>query len=155
MAIDEPDTGESFGLPEPPEPIDYETAGEPRTERILIIEDDPDIARFIEVGLDGGGFPDVTYAEDGETGLARIEQENFQVVLTGFMMPGMLGDEVVRRIRANPRSLHLPVIVVTSQADTDHIRRAMLAGADDYVTKPFDPLELFARVRAVLRRRES
>jgi DNA-binding response OmpR family regulator len=155
MVISDPDTGESIGLPEPPEPIDYETDGEPRTERILLIEDDPDIARFIEVNLRGVGFPKVTYAGDGEAGLERVEQEDFQLVLLGFMMPGMLGDEVVRRIRANPRSLHLPVIMVTSQAGTDHIRRAMLAGADGYVIKPFDPLELLARIRAVLRRRAS
>ena len=152
--IEDPRARETFGLPEPPERVDYETDGGPRTERILIIEDDPDIARFIKVNLNGNSFPHVTIAEDGQAGLALTEQEDFELVLTGFMMPGVLGDEVVRRLRARPQTRHLPVIMVTSQSGTTHIRRAMLAGADDYVTKPFDPIELMARIRAVLRRPE-
>ena len=155
MAASDPDTRERSALPELPDPIDYEPHGEARTERVLVIEDDQDIARFIEANLHGGGFPDVSLAADGEEGLERIEQEDFDLVLTGFMMPRVLGDEVVRRLRASPRSRHLPVIVVTSTAATAYIRRAMLAGADDYVIKPFDPEELLARIRAVLRHRSS
>ena len=152
--IEDPTAGETFGLPKPPERVDYETHGGPRTERILIIEDDPDIAHFIKVNLNGNGFPHVTVAGDGEKGLTLTEREDFELVLTGFMMPGILGDEVVRRLRARPRTRHLRVIMVTSQSSTAHIRRAMLAGADDYVTKPFDSIELLARIRAVLRRPE-
>jgi two-component system phosphate regulon response regulator PhoB len=155
MDLGDRDTRERSGLPDLPEPIDYEPGDEVRTERVLIIEDDLDIARFLESNLHEGGFPDVSIAGNGQAGLERIKHEDFSLVLAGFMMPGVLGDEVVRRVRADERSRDLPVIMVTSQAGSPHIGRAMQAGADDYVTKPFDPVELLAHIRAVLRRRAS
>jgi DNA-binding response OmpR family regulator len=155
MDLGDPDTRERWGLPDLPDPIDYETSGEVRSETVLIIEDDVDTARFIEVNLHGAGFPEVSVAEDGEAGLELIKQENFDLVLSGFMMPRMLGDEVVRRVRADARSRNLRVIMLTSRAGASYIGRAMQAGADDYVTKPFDPVELLAHIRAVLRRRAS
>ncbi len=148
-------TRQRLGLPDPPDPIDYEPGGEIRTERVLIIEDDLDIARFIEVNLHGGGFPDVSIAGDGEAGLERFKREDFDLVLTGFVMPRLMGDEVVRRIRTDARLRNLPVILVTAKAGSADIGRAMQAGADDYVIKPFDPDELLAHIRAVLRRRAS
>ena len=148
------DTRARFGLPELPDPIDYEQDSEPRTEVVLIIEDDPDIARFVEAILKQDGF-DVAFEGDGDAGLERIRHEDFDLVVCGFMMPGLLGDEVVQRVRVDPRTRNLPMVMLTAQAGVVHVGRAMEAGADDYITKPFDPIELLAHIRAVLRRRAS
>lgn len=121
--------------------MDYEQNGETRTERILIIEDDPDTARFVEIGLRSVGFPDITIERDGDAGLELIKREDFDLVLCDFAMPGLSGDEVVQRVRADARSRNLPVIMLTAQAGLKHLLRAMEVGADDYITKPFDPLD--------------
>jgi two-component system, OmpR family, phosphate regulon response regulator PhoB len=154
MDLADLDTRARFALPDLPDPIDYEQSGEVRTERVLIIEDDPDIARFIEVNLRSIGFQDVRSEADGDAGLERIRREDFDLVLCGFMMPGLFGDEVVQRVRADVRTRNLPVILLTAQAGITPICRAMEVGADDYMTKPFDPIELLAHIRAVLRRRQ-
>jgi two-component system phosphate regulon response regulator PhoB len=153
MDLADLDTRARFALPDLPDPIDYEQSGEVRTQRVLIIEDDPDIARFVEVNLRSIGFQDVLIEGDGDSGLERIRREDFDLVLCGFMMPGLLGDEVVQRVRADVRTRNLPVIMLTAQSGIGPICRAMEAGADDYITKPFDPIELLAHIRAVLRRR--
>jgi DNA-binding response OmpR family regulator len=148
----DPDTRFRFGLPDLPDPIDYQGSDEPRTDVVLIIEDDPDTARSVEAGLMHDGF-DVTIEGDGDAGLERISGGDFDLVLCGFMMPGLSGDEVVQRLRVHARTRNLPVVMLTSQAGVAQIGRAMEAGADDYITKPFDPIELLAHIRAVLRRR--
>jgi DNA-binding response OmpR family regulator len=142
-----------FGLPEAPEPLDYEQIGAVRTEKILIIEDDPDTARFVELNLHKIGFANVSIEGDGDAGLARIRQDNFDLVVCDFVMPGLSGDEVVQRVRADARTRYLPVVMLSAQVGARYICRAMEAGADDYITKPFDPVELHARIHAVLRRR--
>ena len=154
MDLSDLDTRVRFALPDLPDPIDYEQNGGFRTEKVLIIEDDPDTARYIEVNLRSIGFREVMIEGDGDAGLERTRREHFDLVLCGFMMPGLLGDEVVQRVRANARTRNLPVILLTAQAGIAHVCRAMEAGADDYMTKPFDPIELHAHIRAVLRRRE-
>lgn len=155
MDLADLDTRARFGLPDPPDPIDYERSGGIRTERVLIIEDDPDTARFVEVSLHGIGFPDVSIEGDGDAGLERIKREDFGLVVCNFVMPGLAGDEVVQRVRVDARTRQLPVVMLTAQAGAGYIGRAMEAGADDYITKPFDPVELLARIQAVLRRRAS
>lgn len=154
LDLDDQHTRFMFGLPDLPDPIDYEAPGEAGSGRVLIIEDDSDIARFVEVNLTHNGF-DVAIEYDGDAGLARIQQDDFDVVVCNYMMPGLLGDEVVQRLRVDPRTRNLPVVMLTGQAGASHVARAMEAGADDYVTKPFDPLEFVARVRAAIRRRTS
>ena len=154
MDLADLDTRARFALPDLPDPIDYEQNGGVRTEKVLIIQGDPDTARSIELDLRSVGFPDVMIERDGDAGLERTRREVFDLVLCGFMMPGLLGDEVVQRVRANARTRNLPVIMLTAQAGIAHVCRAMEAGADDYMTKPFDPIELHAHIRAVLRRRQ-
>ncbi len=155
MDLADVDTRARFGLPDLPDPIDYERNCEVRTERVLIVEDDRDIARFVEVVLHGIGISDVSIEGDGDAGLERIKQEDFDLVLCNFVMPGLLGDEVVQRVRADARTRNLPVVMLTAQTGVTYVGRAMEAGADDYITMPFDPVELLAHLQAVLRRRAS
>ena len=153
LDLDDQHTRFMFGLPDLPEPRDYRSrAAEDR--RILIIEDDIDIGRFVEVILTHHGF-DVAIECDGDAGLARIAKDHFDLVVCNFVMPGLQGDEVVQRLRVDARTWNLPVVMLTAQSGATRVARAMEAGADDYITKPFDPLELVARVRAALRRRTS
>jgi DNA-binding response OmpR family regulator len=153
LDLDDPHTRFMFGLPDLPDPADYQS---PETEarRILIIEDDTDIARFVEVMLTANGF-DVAIEYDGDAGLRRIARDDFDIVVCNFVMPGLQGDEVVQRLRVSARTWNLPVVMLTAQAGAARVARAMEAGADDYVIKPFDPLEFVARIRAALRRRTS
>ncbi len=153
LDLDDQHTRFMFGLPDLPAPIDYQSQ-ESGTQRLLIVEDDLDIARFVQRILEHHGF-DVAIECDGDAGLERIRRDDFDVVVCNYMMPGLLGDEVVQRLRVDHRTRNLPVVMLTGQAGASHVARGMEAGADDYVTKPFDPLELVARVRAAIRRRAS
>jgi len=115
---------------------------------ILLIEDDPRIREIVERGLGARGFP-VTTASDGPSGLELARTLDVDLVLLDLKLPGMLGVQVLERIRsAKPR---LPVIVLTALDDVHSKVGGLEAGADDYVTKPFSIEELVARIRARLR----
>jgi PleD family two-component response regulator len=120
-------------------------------ERILVVDNEADIRRFIEVNLRLEGF-EVLVAADGAEGLARAKEEDPSLVLLDVMMPGIDGIEVCRRLRADPRTSHIPVILLTAKSMTVDKVVGLAAGADDYVLKPFDPMELVARVQTTLRR---
>ena len=114
----------------------------------LLVDDDRDLARLLSDYL-GSHEVVVTHVEDGPRGLAALAKGTFDVVLLDVMLPGIDGFEVCRRIRA---SHDVPVVMLTARGDdTDRIV-GLEIGADDYVPKPFNPRELLARVRAVLRR---
>ncbi len=117
--------------------------------RALLVEDDRESARLLGDYLSGKGVT-MVHVEDGASGLARLAEETFDVVLLDVMLPGgMDGFEVCRRIRA---SYDVPVVMLTARGDdTDRIT-GLEIGADDYVPKPFNPRELLARMRAVVRR---
>jgi len=152
----DPEAPARFGLPvlPLPEPIDYERDPAARPKRVLVIEDDVDVAHYLEGLFTGQGFG-VTIGSDGPSGLERIGKDEFDLVVSEYLLPGLLGDEVFRRIRADARSRTLPILMLTSLSDPVRVMRAIEAGADDYVLKPFDPIELTARARAAIRRRES
>jgi len=117
-------------------------------ETILIIEDEPQIARLARDYLEKHGFR-VVVAADGAAGLAVARRESPNLVLLDLLLPGMDGREVCRRLRAESA---VPILMLTALADdTDQIVGLAL-GADDYITKPFSPAVLVARVRAALRR---
>ena len=121
------------------------------TGRILIIEDDPDIAESLRYNLDRAGMR-TEIAESGEKGLRLALNQAPALILLDLMLPGMSGTELCRRFRREPATEKTPIIILTAKAsETDKISGLEL-GADDYITKPFSVKELLARVRAVLRR---
>jgi DNA-binding response OmpR family regulator len=116
--------------------------------RILTVEDDDNIRTAVRMALEDEGW-EVAEAESGEAGLASFQAAPADIVLIDLMLPGMDGFEVCRSIR---RSSDVPIIMVTARTDTHDVVAGLEAGADDYVTKPFEPKELSARIRALLRR---
>jgi DNA-binding response OmpR family regulator len=121
--------------------------------RILMIEDDARLAQMVSEYLGQSGIA-VTHAGDGETGLEQLPLVQPELVILDLMMPGIDGLEVCRRIRALPGDLsRVPVIMLTAKGDPMDRIIGLEIGADDYLPKPFEPRELLARIRAVLRRR--
>jgi DNA-binding response OmpR family regulator len=116
--------------------------------RILAVEDDERIRAAVKLALEDEGWT-VGEAATGEDALTRFQQEPADVVLIDIMLPGIDGFEVCRSIR---RTSDVPIVMVTARADTHDVVAGLEAGADDYLTKPFAPKELSARIRALLRR---
>jgi len=120
-------------------------------EQILVADDDPAILRLVEINLNLDGF-DVITASDGEEALRLVTEHLPALVLLDVMMPKLDGYEVCERIRAEGRTRHINVIMLTAKSLSADKIVGLTAGADDYVLKPFDPMELVARVRSTLRR---
>jgi len=118
---------------------------------VLVVDDDVDIARFIEVNLKLEGF-DVLLAHDGEEALGIIAEGLPDLALLDVMMPRIDGVELCRRLRSDPLTASLPIIMLTAKSLSADKVVGLTAGADDYIIKPFDTLELVARVRSTLRR---
>ncbi|GAA2393234.1 hypothetical protein GCM10010170_106340 [Dactylosporangium salmoneum] len=121
---------------------------------ILVVDDDVDIARFIEVNLNLEGFGTLL-AHDGATALALIQEHQPALAVVDWMMPQLDGLELTRRLRADPMTASMPVILLTARGQTADKVIGLQAGADDYLVKPFDTLELVARVRSTLRRNQE
>jgi DNA-binding response OmpR family regulator len=120
-------------------------------ERILVIDDDVELCTLVAEYLQAEGFA-VEAAHDGESGLQRAAEGDYLLVVLDVMLPGINGFEVLRRLRATSR---LPVLLLTARGeDVDRIV-GLEIGADDYLPKPFNPRELVARIRAVLRRTQG
>ncbi|KAA0232534.1 MAG: Transcriptional regulatory protein CseB [Acidimicrobiales bacterium] len=119
--------------------------------RILTVEDDERIRTAVKMALEDEGW-DVDEAETGEDAIGSFQRNPSDVVLIDIMLPGMDGFEVCRSIR---RASDVPIVMVTARADTHDVVAGLEAGADDYLTKPFAPKELSARIRALLRRARS
>src|SRR5437764_1142206 len=119
--------------------------------KVLVVDDDIDIARFIEINLRLEGF-DVVVAHDGIEALDMMGSEVPDLALLDVMMPRLDGVEVCRRLRSDPLTASLPVIMLTAKSLSVDKVVGLTAGADDYIIKPFDTLELIARVRSTLRR---
>jgi two-component system, OmpR family, phosphate regulon response regulator PhoB len=118
---------------------------------ILVVEDEAAIAELIAINLRHAGF-DVTLAPDADTAQAAVDGVLPDLVLLDWMLPGQSGLQLARRWRGNMRTRSLPVIMLTARADEADKINGLDAGADDYLTKPFSPRELLARIRALLRR---
>ena len=116
--------------------------------RVLVVEDDPTLAEVVQAYLGREGY-EVTIATDGQAGLEQAMTTQPDLVVLDLMLPRLDGLEVCRRLR---RSAPIPVIMLTARGEEDDRIAGLELGADDYVTKPFSPRELTARVKAVLRR---
>jgi two-component system alkaline phosphatase synthesis response regulator PhoP len=123
----------------------------PRREKVVVIEDEADILEVVRYNLAREGFR-VVACRDGEEGLATVRREAPDLVLLDLMLPGLDGVEVCRRLQADPVTSAIPVIMVTAKGEESDVVLGLAVGADDYVSKPFSPKELVARVKAVLRR---
>jgi diguanylate cyclase (GGDEF)-like protein len=123
-------------------------------DRIIVVDDDIDIARFIEVNLKLQGY-EVILAHDGEAALELIHSRQPALAIVDWMMPKLDGLDLTRRLRADPMTAPLPVILLTARGQTADKVIGLTAGADDYLVKPFDTLELLARVRSTLRRNQE
>ena len=118
---------------------------------ILIVEDEEALVTLIDYNLQKEGFK-VISASDGEEGLLRIAEDKPDLVLLDWMLPKVSGIELCRRLRNNPQSKNIPVIMLTARSEEADRIRGLDTGADDYLTKPFSMSELVARIKAVLRR---
>jgi len=118
---------------------------------ILIIDDEKDLIELVRYNLDKEGY-DVISASDGQTGLDIAQRHKLDLIVLDLMMPGMEGLEVCRRLRSDPRTARIPVIMLTAKATEADRVVGLELGADDYITKPFAPREMVARVKAILRR---
>lgn len=119
--------------------------------KVLIVEDEESLATLLDYNLKRENF-DVMLAGDGEEAMMKIEESPPDIAILDWMLPKVSGIEVCRRIRSNPDTRNLPIIMLTARSEEADRVRGLETGADDYITKPFSTDELIARVRAVLRR---
>jgi two-component system phosphate regulon response regulator PhoB len=119
--------------------------------RVLIVEDETALVELLRYNLEQAGFR-VSVAFDGEEALASVQEVVPDLMLLDWMLPLVSGIEVCRQLRRQTSTANLPIIMLTARGEEGDRVRGLVAGADDYVSKPFSPTELVARIRAVLRR---
>ncbi len=117
--------------------------------KVLLIDDEVTLLEVVKTNLEIEGYEVVTEVS-GETGLVSAVVEQPDVVILDIMMPGVDGWEICQRLRADPRTKYIPIIMLTALDQTQHVVRGFEVGADDYLAKPFDNAELFARLKSVL-----
>jgi two-component system alkaline phosphatase synthesis response regulator PhoP len=120
-------------------------------QRILVVDDDPNMVRLLRASLEQAGYQ-VFFAYDGETALHVLRRERPDLVVLDLMLPDRDGWDVTRVMRGDASLAHTPIIMLTARVEHHDRIAGLELGADDYVTKPFHPGELMARIRAVLRR---
>ncbi len=119
--------------------------------RLLLVEDDPALAELLEFRFRAEGY-DVSVTADGDEALLLAVETQPDLVVLDWMIEGTSGIEVCRRLRRDRASAHVPIIMLTARGAEDDLIRGLETGADDYLTKPFSPRELLARVAAIMRR---
>jgi DNA-binding response OmpR family regulator len=120
---------------------------------VLVVDDDPVIQKLLQVNFEMEDYTVLT-ASDGVEGLARAREERPDIVVLDIMMPRMNGLEVASALKADPDTARIPVILLSAKAQGSDLQAGSDTGADDYVTKPFDPLELLERVSSLLAARQ-
>jgi two-component system phosphate regulon response regulator PhoB len=121
--------------------------------RVLVVEDEGDIRQLIVLHLKREGF-DVDEMPDGEMARQAIQNQDYDLVVLDWMLPSLSGLELTRWVRKRGPESSMPILFVTAKTEPEHVATGLDAGADDYLTKPFDTLVLMARVNALLRRRD-
>ena len=119
--------------------------------RILLIEDDPSLIELLKYNLGQAGFK-LTVEADGEEGLFTAIDSVPDIILLDWMLPNLSGIEICRRLRREQKTKNIPIIMLTARGEEIDRIRGLDTGADDYITKPFSPIELIARIKAILRR---
>ena len=119
--------------------------------KLLVVEDERDLQRVLSYNFKQAGF-DVVTASNGETALRAVKEEPFDLILLDLMLPDMSGTEVCKRLKQNPQTANIPVMMVTAKGEEIDRIVGFELGADDYVVKPFSVRELVLRVRSILRR---
>jgi two-component system phosphate regulon response regulator PhoB len=120
--------------------------------RVALVEDQPDVASLLHYNLAAAGFQ-VEVMTRGDDAEAKLQAQPPDLLILDWMLPGLSGIELLRRLRRWPRTQHLPIIMLTARTEESELVRALEAGADDFVPKPFSLKELLARADALLRRR--
>ena len=120
-------------------------------ETILIVEDDEDILELISYNLNKNAYK-VLSSSSGENGLEKLEKNNPELILLDLMLPGIDGFEFCKKVKANEKTKNIPIIMLTARGEDADIVTGLELGADDYITKPFSPSILIARIKSVLRR---
>ncbi len=120
-------------------------------EKILVVDDEEDILELVRYNLLKNGYR-VTCVSSGEQAIEKLKQETPHIILLDLMLPGMDGLDVCRNLRSNPATSSIPIIMITAKGEDADIVSGLELGADDYLTKPFSPRVLLARIRALLRR---
>ena len=126
-----------------------ETSSEAGARRVLVVDDEPHIRRVLSAVLTERGFH-VTEACDGSEGLEELESVEVDLVILDLMMPGASGLEILSHIRSDPRRASLPVIILTAKGQDTDREAAFAGGANDFLTKPFSPKKLIARIEEIL-----
>ena len=121
---------------------------------ILVVDDDPVILKLLEVNFEMEGFT-VLVAHDGEEGIEVARQDRPDVIVSDIMMPKRSGLELVTELKGDPETSDIPIILLSAKAQNADVRTGLDSGADDYVTKPFEPLDLVDRVNRLLEARAS
>jgi len=121
-------------------------------ERILVVDDEEDILELVRYHLTREGYQ-LALAETGEDAMKKVKQESFDLILLDLMLPGLDGLEVAKALKNEPKTKSIPIIMLTAKGEDADVVAGLELGADDYITKPFSPRVLLARVKAVLRRR--
>lgn len=137
----------------PPPPYAQRSMGDFRHKKILIVEDEQDIRQLVTHYLEKEGFRPVA-AMNGLEALKKVKEDKPDLVVLDLMLPEMDGLEVCKRLRSVPETAMLPILMLTAKAEESDTIVGLELGADDYVTKPFSPKALVARVKALLRRVE-
>jgi len=122
-----------------------------RKQKILIIDDEPDIRDVLKITLESEGF-DVFEAKDGVEGLEKVHRSSPDLVILDYKMPKMDGHEVCQILKKDILLRHMPIIMLTGKGETQDKIKGINAGADDYLVKPFEPQELVARIKMIVRR---
>jgi two-component system phosphate regulon response regulator PhoB len=118
---------------------------------VLIVEDEPEIRELLNFSLTRAGF-NVTEAETGELALQRLDSNLPDILIVDWMLPGMSGVELAKRLRRDELTSALPLLMLTARNEESDILKSFESGIDDYMSKPFSPKELVARIKALLRR---